>query len=122
MGLGAMLMMYEVTDQRLHRRLALKILRQPFAAEGSERIKRFQQEARAVSLLNHPNIVSIFDAGAEQGFYYIAMEFVEGKTVRELIAEGGTSDSRMALDLVAQTAAALSVAHAAGIVHRDIKP
>src|SRR5262249_3235499 len=103
-------------------RVALKILPQPFAAEGSERIKRFQLEARAASLLNHPNIVSIFDAGVDQGFYYNAMEFVEGRTVRELIAEGGTSDSRMALDVVAQTAAALSAAHTAGIVHRDIKP
>ena len=121
-GAGGMGIVYEAQDQRLHRRVALKILPQPFAAEGSERIKRFQQEARAASLLSHPNIVSIFDAGADQGFYYIAMEFVEGKTVRELIAEGGPRDSRMALDLVAQTAAALSAAHAAGIVHRDIKP
>src|SRR5579863_2560503 len=68
-GAGGMGIVYEAQDQRLHRRVALKILPQPFAAEGSERIKRFQQEARAASLLNHPNIVSIFDAGAEQGFW-----------------------------------------------------
>ena len=64
-GAGGMGIVYEAHDQRLHRRVALKILPQPFAAEGPERIKRFQQEARAASLLNHPNIVSIFDAGAD---------------------------------------------------------
>jgi len=73
-GAGGMGIVYEAQDQRLHRRVALKIMPQPFAAEGSERIKRFQQEARAASLLSHPNIVSIFDAGADQGFYYSARE------------------------------------------------
>jgi serine/threonine protein kinase/Tol biopolymer transport system component len=122
-GSGGMSIVYEAQDLRLHRRVAIKVLALVFEAEGPERIKRFQQEARAASLLAHPNIVAIFDADVDQGCYYIAMEFVEGKTLRQLIAAGGASiDSRMVLDLLAQTAAALGAAHAAGIVHRDIKP
>jgi eukaryotic-like serine/threonine-protein kinase len=120
---GGMGVVYEAEDLRLQRRVALKILPTSFVTEGAERIYRFQREARAASQLNHPNIVSIFDAAFDQGYYYIAMEFVEGKTLRQLITgQSKPPDTRTILDIVAQTASALSVAHQAGIVHRDIKP
>jgi serine/threonine protein kinase len=93
------------------------------AAEAEERILRFQRESRAVSALNHPNIVSIFDADFDQGFHYIAMGFVEGQTLRQLAAsESSKPDGKTILDLIGQAASALSAAHEAGIVHRDMKP
>jgi serine/threonine protein kinase len=122
-GAGGMGIVYEAEDLRLHRRVAVKVLPPPLEAEAEERILRFQREARASSQLNHPNIVSIFDAGFDHGCYYIAMEFVEGKTLRTLIAtESRTIDYKTVLDWVGQTASALTAAHGAGIVHRDIKP
>jgi serine/threonine protein kinase len=115
---------YEAEDLRLARRVAIKILPlEMFAADRRERIQRFEREARAASALNHPNIVSIFDANFDKGCYYIAMEFVEGRTLRALIAEESkTIESKAVLELVSQTASALGAAHQAGIVHRDIKP
>jgi serine/threonine protein kinase len=122
-GVGGMGVVFEAQDLRLHRRVALKILPPDYAGEGDNRIKRFQQEAQAASALSHPNIVTIFDAGCEQECHYIAMEFVDGKTLRELIASKSPSiDRKMLLDVIAQTASALNAAHEAGIVHRDIKP
>ena len=122
-GAGGMGVVYEAEDLHLHRRVVVKILPQYFGGEGEERIHHFQREARAASMLNHPNIVSIFDAGFEQGWHYIAMEFVEGKTLRETIStEARPLDGKAVLDLISQVAAALSAAHEAGIVHRDIKP
>jgi eukaryotic-like serine/threonine-protein kinase len=122
-GAGGMGIVYEAQDLRLHRRVAIKILPLPLAGEGAERVKRFQREVRAASLLNHPNILSIFDADFDRGHYYMATELVEGKTLRQLIAaEPQGLESKTVLDLVAQIASALSAAHEAGIVHRDIKP
>ena len=122
-GAGGMGVVYEAEDLRLHRRLVVKILPLDMAGEDEDRIHRFQREARAASQLNHPNIVSIFDAGFDQGWHYIAMEFVEGKTLREMVAsEARPPDDKTILDLISQVAAALSAAHQAGIVHRDIKP
>jgi serine/threonine protein kinase/Tol biopolymer transport system component len=122
-GAGGMGVVYEARDLRLDRRVAVKILPVTIAAEAGERILRFQREARAASTLNHPHIVSIFDADFAQGFHYIAMEFVEGKTLRQLAGPQAPSlDSQTILDWMGQTAAALSAAHEAGIVHRDIKP
>lgn len=121
-GAGGMGVVYEGQDLRLQRRVAIKVLPLPLA-EGSERIRRFQREARAISQLNHPNIVSIFDADFSEGHYYIAMELVEGKTLRQLIADQPPlPDVQSILDVIGQTASALNAAHEAGIIHRDIKP
>jgi serine/threonine protein kinase/Tol biopolymer transport system component len=122
-GTGGMGVVYEAEDLRLNRRVAVKIL--PLlsvAVENQERIQRFQREARAASQLNHPHIASIFDAGFDKGSYYIAMELVEGHTLRAVIAQDRTVDAKTVLEIIGQTASALSAAHGAGIVHRDIKP
>jgi len=122
-GAGGMGVVFEGKDLHLDRRVAIKILPLSIAAEAQERIRRFQREARAASTLNHPHIVSIFDADVAQGYHYIAMEFVEGKTLRQLIGpESAVLDVETILEWISQTASALGAAHEAGIVHRDIKP
>jgi len=122
-GAGGMGVVYEGRDLRLDRRVALKILPAPPALEADERIRRFQREARAASTLNHPHIVSIFAADFDQGYHYIAMEFVEGRTLRQVIREQSPAfDSQTLLDWIGQAASALAAAHEAGIVHRDVKP
>lgn len=123
-GEGGMGVVYQAEDLRLARRVAVKILPPQTLGTGqNELIQRFVREARAASLLNHPHIISIFDAGFDQGVYYIAMEFVEGRTLRAIIAEDSkTIENKTVLELLSQTASALGAAHEAGIVHRDIKP
>ena len=123
-GSGGMGVVFEAEDLRLPRRVAIKLLPpQSFASESKERIQRFEREGRTASSLNHPHIVSILDAAFDQGFYYIAMEFVEGQTLRTLIDESSnTLEAATFLDIMCQTASALSAAHQAGVVHRDIKP
>jgi serine/threonine protein kinase/lipoprotein NlpI len=120
LGSGGMGDVYLAYDTRLGRRIALKLLPARFTAD-EERVRRFRQEARAASSLNHPNIITIHDIGEVDGRHYMATEFVEGKTVRQLIASGAISLSR-SLDIAIQVAGALSVAHQAAIVHRDLKP
>lgn len=119
LGVGGMGEIYLAQDEKLKRKVALKILPAEFIS-SDERVRRFQLEARAISTLNHPNIVTIFDVGTTEGINYIATEFVEGKTLRELTGSGITI--KEALDIVIQSCEALSVAHSAGIIHRDIKP
>ncbi len=119
-GSGGMGTVFRARDVRLNRAVAVKVLTSDFNDE-SDRIHRFQQEARAASLLNHPNIVSIYDADQDQGVYYIAAELVEGRTLRQL-AEEGPVPIRQLMDIASQTASALAAAHEAGIVHRDVKP
>jgi serine/threonine protein kinase/Tol biopolymer transport system component len=122
-GAGGMGIVYQGQDVHLDRRVAIKILPLTSAADSEERILRFQREARAASILNHPHIVSIYDADSAQGYHYIAMEFVEGQTLRKVVASPASlPDSQTILDWIGQIASALSAAHQAGIVHRDIKP
>ncbi len=120
LGRGGMGTVYLAYDTRLRRRAALKLLPSPLV-DNPERVRRFYREAHAASALNHPNIITIYDFGRENGRDYIASEFVEGHTLRNCINNPGHSLNQI-LDLVIQVASALAAAHAAGIVHRDIKP
>lgn len=119
LGAGGMGEVYLATDDKLKRKVALKILPAEYTS-NDERVKRFQLEARAISALNHPNIVTIYDVGNFDGINYIATEFVEGKTLRELI----NSKPKLidTLKVIIQSCEALAAAHKAGIIHRDIKP
>jgi eukaryotic-like serine/threonine-protein kinase len=119
-GAGGMGEVYLAEDTRLHRKVAFKVLPDNFAAD-KERLRRFEQEARAASTLNHPNILTVYEFGFEQGIHFLATELIEGETLREAMGGGELSLSE-ALDVAEQTAFALSAAHAAGIVHRDLKP
>jgi Tol biopolymer transport system component len=119
-GAGGMGTVYEAHDTRLDRKVAIKILPPAFAGDP-ERVSRFRQEARAVSLLNHPNIVSIFDAELDAGRSYIATELVEGETLGQYAARG-PMEPKLLFEIAVQICAALGAAHEAGIVHRDIKP
>jgi serine/threonine protein kinase len=120
LGSGGMGEVYLAQDTRLARPVALKILHSFFASDDA-RLRRFQREARAASALNHPNILTIHDVGEADGIYFIATEFIDGQTLRELIAGEGLP-AEEALDISIQVASALEAAHAAGIIHRDIKP
>src|SRR5918993_2056844 len=117
LGSGGMGEVYLAQDRRLDRLVALKILPSYFAADD-QRLRRFQREARAASALNHPNILTIHEVGESDGVYFIAAEFIDGKTIGELMREQKLSLEEI-LDCVEQVASALAVAHAAGIVHRD---
>src|SRR5262245_48033416 len=120
LGSGGMGEVYRARDLTLDRDVALKFLPAHLAADA-DRLRRFEQEARAASTLNHPAIVAIYELGraAEQSF--ISMELVEGWTLRQL-KERGPIPPRRLLSIAAQIASALAKAHAAGIVHRDLKP
>jgi serine/threonine protein kinase len=118
-GAGGMGEVYLAFDEKLNRNVALKVLPKQFHA-NDERVKRFQTEAKAIAHLNHPNIVTIYDFGKDEGVNYIATEFVEGKTLRSLIEEKLTL--KKSFSVVLQILNALSSAHDAGIIHRDIKP
>src|SRR5215475_2076738 len=120
LGRGGMGTVYLAYDTRLGRQAALKLL-PAHLVNNSERVRRFQREARTVSALNHPNIITIYDFGQEDGRYYIVSEFVEGRTLRNLVGSRDVALNQI-LDLAVQVASALEAAHAAGIVHRDIKP
>ncbi len=111
---------YRATQSSLGRQVAIKVLSPEFAS-NPDRLRRFEQEARAASALNHPNIISIYDVGCEGRNSYIAMEFVDGKTLRELL-QAGPLAIKKSLQMAAQIADGLAKAHAAGIVHRDLKP
>ncbi|HEX8115646.1 MAG TPA: protein kinase, partial [Pyrinomonadaceae bacterium] len=119
-GAGGMGTVYLAKDTRLGRRVALKLLPAHFARDEGL-VRRFEQEARAASALNHPNILTVHEIGEDAGRLFIVTEFVEGKTLRERMWEGRFSVTD-ALDVCAQVAGALAKAHAGGIVHRDVKP
>jgi eukaryotic-like serine/threonine-protein kinase len=121
LGAGGMGEVYRAKDAKLGREIAIKVL-PPTVAQDSGRRSRFEQEARSASALNHPNILTVYDIGEADGALYIAMELVEGKTLRELLASGEPLPTKRMLDLAVQVAEGLAKAHSAGIVHRDLKP
>ena len=120
LGEGGMGIVYKARDTRLDRSVALKVLPNE-ALANPERTARFEQEAKTASMLNHPNIVQIYDIDTAEGVTFIAMEYVAGKTLAELIGRKGLGVA-VALQYAVPIAGALAAAHAAGIVHRDIKP
>src|SRR2546430_1673998 len=120
LGAGGMGEVYLAQDRRLDRPVALKIL-PPYFISDEARLRRFQREARAASALNHPNILTIHEVGEVDQVHFITTEFIDGQTLRELIAQENLSLVEV-LEIAIQVAEALTAAHAAGIVHRDIKP
>jgi eukaryotic-like serine/threonine-protein kinase len=120
LGAGGMGEVWLAEDARLGRKLALKVLPTEFTRDAS-RVARFEQEARAASALNHPNIITIYDIGEDDEIHYIATEFIEGRTLRQSLTSNGLPLAD-ALEIAIQMAGALQVAHNAGITHRDIKP
>jgi hypothetical protein len=120
LGAGGMGEVYRAHDSRLDRTVAIKVLPASFSADR-ERLQRFAQEARAAAALNHPNILSIFDIGEEQGAPYVVSELLEGETLRERLRTGALPIRRV-IDYATQVAHGLAAAHEKGIVHRDLKP
>ncbi|HEX7999416.1 MAG TPA: serine/threonine-protein kinase [Pyrinomonadaceae bacterium] len=120
LGAGGMSEVYLSQDTRLGRLVALKILPAYFVSDQT-RLNRFQREARAASALNHPNVLTIHEVGASDDVHFIATEFIDGQTIRELILQQSLSIGEV-VDISVQVASGLAVAHAAGIIHRDIKP
>jgi serine/threonine protein kinase len=119
-GEGGMGEVYLAQDTELDRKVALKILSADLAA-NQDRMRRFVQEAKAASALNHPNILTIHEIGAEAGTHFIATEYIEGETLRQVMQTGRLTVAE-SLEIAVQVASALATAHEAGIVHRDIKP
>src|SRR4030095_5221630 len=120
LGSGGMGEIYLAEDTRLGRKVALKALPSHFTTD-EERVRRFQQEARAVSALSHPNIITIYEIGQIDALHFIAQEFIDGETLRRRLAIRALTITE-ALQIAANVAMALCAAHEAGIVHRDIKP
>ncbi len=121
LGAGGMGEVYLAEDTTLGRRVALKLL-PPEHTRDEERLRRFKQEARSASALNHPNILTIHEVGEVDDHHFIATEFIDGETLRASLHRTGRMETSEALDIAAQVASALAAAHQAGIVHRDIKP
>ncbi len=118
---GGMAEVYLARDQLLDRPVAVKVLFREFASDPTF-VERFRREAQSAANLNHPNIVAIYDWGQERGTYFIVMEYVEGKSLRDVIREQKTLPERQVAEIGAEIAGALAYAHRNGVVHRDIKP
>ncbi|MDA8371879.1 MAG: Stk1 family PASTA domain-containing Ser/Thr kinase [Nocardiopsaceae bacterium] len=118
---GGMATVYVAHDLRLDRRLALKAMH-PSLAQDPTFVRRFINEAHSVAKLSHPNVVQVFDQGTDQGYVYLAMEYVPGRTLRDLLNDCGRLLPRDALEIMSPVLAALAAAHQAGLVHRDVKP
>ncbi|MCI0426213.1 MAG: Stk1 family PASTA domain-containing Ser/Thr kinase [Actinobacteria bacterium] len=118
---GGMADVYQGQDTLLNRTVAIKVLHSQYSSDEAF-VKRFRREAQAAANLSHPNIVGIYDWGQAQGTYFIVMELVDGRSLRDVLRSEGALLPRRATEIAAETAAALSVAHAAGLVHRDVKP
>ncbi len=120
LGSGGMGEVYRARDTRLDRIVAIKVLPDAFASDA-DRLRRFQNESRVLSALNHPGLLTIFDVGSENGVPFLVSEFLDGHTLREVLSQG-TPPPRRTLDYSLQLARALAAAHDKGIVHRDLKP
>src|SRR5680860_517790 len=118
---GGMADVYQGTDSLLDRRVAIKILHSQFSTDEAF-VKRFRKEAQAAANLTHPNIVGIYDWGQLDSTYFIVMELVDGRSLREVLRSSGPLLPRRAVEISSEVAAALSVAHRSGLVHRDVKP
>jgi eukaryotic-like serine/threonine-protein kinase len=121
-GRGGMSTVYRGTDLSLDRPVAVKVALDPMAEENPVYVARFKREARAAASINNPGVVTVYDAGADGPTRYIVMEFVEGKSLADLLREDKPLAPNRAADIAEQVAGTLAAAHAAGIVHRDIKP
>src|SRR5450759_924627 len=120
LGAGGMGEVYRAKDPRLGRDVAINVLPASFSTDA-DRLHRFEQEARAAGLLNHPNITAVYDIGTHDGAPYVVQELLEGETLRAALAGGGLSP-RKAIEYALQMAHGLAAAHEKGIVHRDLKP
>jgi serine/threonine protein kinase len=120
LGAGGMGEVYRARDTGLERIVAIKVLPASFSAEP-DRLRRFEQEARSVAALNHPNILAVHDIGTHDSAPYMVCELLEGETLRERLL-GGAGWSKKAMELATQIAHGLAAAHDKGIVHRDLKP
>jgi len=121
LGEGGMALVYCGTDILLRRRVAVKVLREQYAADD-EFVRRFYQEAESAAKLSHPNIVNTYDVGRQDDTYFIVMELVDGPSLAEIIAADGRLPEQVAIDYAAQIASGLAYAHRQGLLHRDIKP
>ncbi|MEU0288578.1 Stk1 family PASTA domain-containing Ser/Thr kinase [Streptomyces sp. NPDC006147] len=120
-AVGGMATVYRALDTRLDRVLALKVMHPSLASDASF-VERFIREAKSVARLAHPNVVQVFDQGADGAYVYLAMEYIAGCTLRDVLRERGALQARAALDILEPVLAALGAAHRAGFVHRDMKP
>src|SRR5260370_23734799 len=118
---GGMATVYVATDTRLDRAVALKIMHRELASD-TDFVHRFIGEAKSVARLSHPNVVAVFDQGSDGEHLYLAMEYVPGRTLRDLLGDRGRFRPAQALDLMVPILAGLCPAHQAGFVHRDVKP
>ncbi|MCJ7832587.1 MAG: protein kinase, partial [Actinobacteria bacterium] len=121
LGRGGMAKVFKATDTRLDRTVAVKVLAPELAGDQAF-VQRFQREALAAARLNHPNIVGVYDSGSAGDVHYMVMEYVEGRTLADVLAQEGKLLPERAMEIGEAVANALSAAAGAGIVHRDIKP
>src|SRR6266508_4571181 len=121
LGAGGMAEVYEGHDRLLARRVAIKVLLSQYAHDPAF-LARFRREAQAAASLSHPNIVAVYDTGSQDDTWFIVMEYVDGRTLKDIIRAEGALYWARAAEVAADVAGALAVAHARGIVHRDVKP
>ncbi len=121
LGSGGMAVVYKAVDNVLHRTVTIKILQEQFAS-NEDFILRFRREAQAIAALSHINIVHVFDVGYSEGVHYLIMEYIEGRTLKEVIQRKGSLSLETSLDYVSQILSGLAHAHEFGVIHRDIKP